>query len=276
MKELLHHYTSIESLALILETRKLRFTRLDLLDDQIESKYYGKYDLSNYIYVSCWTGNLDESIPQWQLYTPKMRGVRITFASRMFPMKNLFPSMPHDPRFDFLFTLDELVAEDYCIMPTYSRGYDNDFFVKDVEYLETENEILEKLGQVTKENSNGGIQIDSIRLFAKYKTKEWSFQNETRFVLCILPIHPGVVLEGKSPEERLEDALSACSSVIINQIPPKLTHFDMKLADSIVNNIQVTLGPKCSRAEEIIVKSLLKTYTSRGSSRISRLHGKIK
>lgn len=35
---LIHHYTSIESLAMILSTRKIRFNRLDRMDDLEEGR----------------------------------------------------------------------------------------------------------------------------------------------------------------------------------------------------------------------------------------------
>lgn len=35
---MIHHYTTIDNLALILESKRIRFTRLDLLDDIQEIK----------------------------------------------------------------------------------------------------------------------------------------------------------------------------------------------------------------------------------------------
>jgi len=84
---IIHHYTDITSLALILNSKKIRFTRLDKVDDITESKYYGHYNLSNYIFVSCWTYSEDESIPQWKMYTNNMKGVMISFPEDFFKKK---------------------------------------------------------------------------------------------------------------------------------------------------------------------------------------------
>lgn len=74
----IHHYTNIETLALILEDRTIRFNRLDRVDDISESKAFGKYDFGKFLFVCCWTDSNIESIPLWHMYTQKMRGVRIT------------------------------------------------------------------------------------------------------------------------------------------------------------------------------------------------------
>lgn len=72
------HYTSIDSLALILKNRTLRFTRLDRVDDLEEARVeQNRYDLSKFIFVSCWTENGEESIPLWKMYSGGAGGVRI-------------------------------------------------------------------------------------------------------------------------------------------------------------------------------------------------------
>ncbi len=52
----IHHYTSIENLALILKNKTIRFTRLDKVDDSEEAGLSCKnIQLSYYTFVSCWT-----------------------------------------------------------------------------------------------------------------------------------------------------------------------------------------------------------------------------
>ena len=75
---LIHHYTSIESLAMILSTRKIRFNRLDRMDDLEEGRVAAQgVPLGKYTYVSCWTEEQEESIPLWNMYAGKEMGVRI-------------------------------------------------------------------------------------------------------------------------------------------------------------------------------------------------------
>ena len=52
----IHHYTSIENLALILKNKTIRITRLDKVDDSEEAGLSCKnIQLSYYTFVSCWT-----------------------------------------------------------------------------------------------------------------------------------------------------------------------------------------------------------------------------
>src|SRR5699024_6492802 len=82
-----YHYTSIETLALILKSKKLRFTRLDLLDDRKEIngipplKHVG-------VYVSCWTEKREESLAQWSLYT-NMKGIRLEMEKEFYYIHEL-------------------------------------------------------------------------------------------------------------------------------------------------------------------------------------------
>lgn len=59
----LHHYTTIETLALILDSSKIRFNRLTNVDDIQEAELYGKYSVAPFLYVSCWTTSEVENIP---------------------------------------------------------------------------------------------------------------------------------------------------------------------------------------------------------------------
>ena len=87
----IHHYTNIETLALILSSRKLRFNRLDRVDDIREAQKHKGIDFGKYFFVSCWTYDQNESIPQWHMYTEKMSGVRISFPRLSIPKKDSSP-----------------------------------------------------------------------------------------------------------------------------------------------------------------------------------------
>lgn len=73
----LYHYTSIETLALILKNKTLCFNNLLNVDDSEEAETFDMGKFGKFVYVSCWTDDEQESIPLWNLYTPDMHGVRI-------------------------------------------------------------------------------------------------------------------------------------------------------------------------------------------------------
>ena len=82
----IYHYTSIDTLALILKNKTIKFNRLDNnLDDLVEGKITSKgVRLGHYGFVSCWTEESAESIPLWKLYTNNGIGVRIALEKDMF------------------------------------------------------------------------------------------------------------------------------------------------------------------------------------------------
>lgn len=46
----IYHYTTIETLALILESKSIKFSRLDMLDNKTESEPFSNFNPLNYIF----------------------------------------------------------------------------------------------------------------------------------------------------------------------------------------------------------------------------------
>lgn len=80
---IIHHYTSLQTLALILKNQTIRFNRLDLVDDASELDSIPDF-FRSYLFASCWTESEDESIPLWKMYTPNMQGVKISLPKKTF------------------------------------------------------------------------------------------------------------------------------------------------------------------------------------------------
>lgn len=68
MPQTLYHYTSLETLALILTNKSLCFNTLLNVDDIEEAETSDMGLFGKYVYVSCWTDEAQESIAMWQLY----------------------------------------------------------------------------------------------------------------------------------------------------------------------------------------------------------------
>ena len=80
----LYHYTSLDTLALILKNKTLCFNNLVNVDDMEEAQSEDMGEFGKFVYVSCWTADREESIPLWNLYTPDMHGVRIRLPEYPF------------------------------------------------------------------------------------------------------------------------------------------------------------------------------------------------
>ena len=75
--EYLYHYTSLETLALILKNRTIRFNSLDKMDDLQENETADLKNIGQFFYISSWTEDAAESIPMWNIYASLNSGIRI-------------------------------------------------------------------------------------------------------------------------------------------------------------------------------------------------------
>ena len=80
----LSHYTTLENVAFILESKSIRFKPLDTMDDLQESKSKGIRNAGQFIFVSSWTDEESENIPMWNMYADLKSGVRIALPVNPF------------------------------------------------------------------------------------------------------------------------------------------------------------------------------------------------
>src|SRR5690606_31427974 len=272
---MLSHYTTINTLALILKTRKMRFNRLDRVDDVSESSAFKDYDLSKYIFVSCWTKEDLESIPQWHMYTEAMQGVRISFGDRLFNYQPLDPSHPLIQQEGELLSpipFDSIFNDEYIIPTIFLNP---DYFERNVLYVPNPEEFYKDVvDKKEKENGLGELSIDMKNL-GVYKRDEWGFQKEIRFILFIfpgVPIPNGNLLDPKY----IVDLSNHMMHSIQNQIPPSINYFDVEIESSALDNMLVTMGPLCDDSHRIIVESLLSQFAPKAKLKESALKGTIR
>ena len=257
---MIYHYTTIETLALILKTKKIRFNRLDNVDDLKEISYFEETTLksfSKYCFISCWTNSQDESIPQWNMYADEMFGVRIGF--------------PED-----IFNLDSIstYGKNFMIIPSYKN---RDFFFKTVEYLDNpEKEYEDLIHYINKKNNEIELKIepDNFKKMAKFKNKAWDFQDEVRFFLMIFPFKQETD-KNLSKEEQEASQVQFLVTCIQNGIPAPINYFDVEIKENILDNIEVTIGPFVSDGNRTIIDLLLKEYTKHYNLKESIFKDKI-
>ena len=86
--EYLYHYTNIETLALILKNRTIRFNSLNNMDDLQEQETADLKNIGQFCYISSWTDDESESIPMWNMYASLNLGVRIKLRKNPFKVYN--------------------------------------------------------------------------------------------------------------------------------------------------------------------------------------------
>ena len=227
----IYHYTTIETLALILHNKTIRFSRLDTVDDPDE---YGfekdAHNPAKYTYVSCWTTNNKESIPQWVMYGNQKRGVRISFDSNLFEMEE-------KGRHKYIIQYKEQENNDYFIMPIIDNS-----LVRNISYVENVKSYYDNI--FANINGQTGINFNEVGC---YKSKDWEFQQECRFVIYAFP-------------KNIDGHMFSPSYIIKNNIYPKVRYIDLPIKESIINSIEIVLGPMSSTADRIIVESLCERY----------------
>ena len=274
--ERIFHYTSIDSLALILKSQKIRFSRLDGVDDSREAPTVHGIPFSKYFFVSCWTTERTESIPQWHLYTEKMTGVRIELPSYPFQDKLLEPptSWIDVKSYGTLtapINYNEIYGDSYMILP---MCLNRDHFAGSVEYIDDVERKYNEAVTIELTSGNNGklsIPLELVRM----KMKHWEFQSEYRFSFFVLPSFP-LPAEGPGAPDFYNNIANHCIQSLLKGRDPGVLFIDVDLKSSALSELVVTTGPLCSEGAKLCVESLVKEYAPLGRVQPSELEGSVR
>ncbi|WP_313376964.1 hypothetical protein [Chishuiella sp.] len=177
------HYTSIKSLALILESKKIRFTRLDSQDDLKEIEGLPE-NLKSYFFISCWTEDSEENLSLWSMYT-QMKGIRIEFPKEFYlkytHKEGDYGNWGYTKETTCPLSIDEIRTDNYLISNPF--WLEDGFYTKvvyDINYKE-----FKKNAVSHKENKT---IITHAKNLIRYKSPIWKFQNESRFYIIAKPL----------------------------------------------------------------------------------------
>ncbi len=245
MNEYLYHYTSIETLALILKNRTIRFNNLLNVDDPEEAETKDLGLSGKHCLVSCWTKSSENVIPMWNMYTPGMKGVRIKMKMNPFKQYTYNRGENH-------FTENVVSCIDYKGDYTKKVTIAAECpLMEEVLYTNDENLLHPQIRSQTGDETS--ISFEKI---GKYKRKYWAFQNEYRYIIRTAPWSMDEMEKVTTVEEltilydRLldKDNKQICDEIYLD------------LADDAFENMEILLAPKASDAEYIIVQALLEKY----------------
>lgn len=182
----LYHYTSLETLALILRYRTIRFSRLDMVDDPQEQRSADSQNLGKMKLVSCWTSSDEESIPMWREYAGAECGVRIQMKS--YPFKQYSVSTESLGRLSSEAVLNTPGGSYYGLHLPLDEFWDKKFHFREmagsvemlrkVQYTDDKSLLFPK---VIRNCENGWIEAD-LNALGIHKATAWSYQNEWRYV----------------------------------------------------------------------------------------------
>ena len=255
----LYHYASLDTLALILHNRTIRFSRLDKVDDPQEQRSADSQNFGKMKLVSCWTSSDEESIPMWREYAGAECGVRVQMKS--YPFKEYSVSteslskLSHDAvlnspggSFDGL----HLPIEDF-----WDRSYHFKEMARSVEMLHEVQYTNDKsllFPEVIRSCGNGWVEAD-LSALGIHKATAWSYQREWRYVLTAVPVGIASVIKGDV------EAVKRATEVILDRCDPEIPSFyDLIISDEAFSSMKIVASPKMTPGNRLILDALVKNY----------------
>lgn len=240
----LYQYTEIETLALILKNRCIKFNSLQNVDDLEEMEAEDMKDFGKYAFVSCWTSDEKENIALWNMYTERMKGVRI--------------KLPYDCLNDDCIEVKKQLAQagNKLLLVCQNLFAYSSFECFKVNYTDIKEELFPKVWEPEKDKEYPLV----LNRLGKNKSVQWSFQNEWRYIIYTQLnnwANNGEDIEiGRERLEKFKD------------IPEGIY---VPILDDAFEDMEIMLGPKTSTADEIIVKALVDKYNKNIKVRKSRI-----
>lgn len=267
----LYHYTSIETLALILKNKTICFNNLSNVDDLEEVSTNDMGNFGKYINVSCWTSDNEESIPLWNMYTPNMRGVRIRLPK--FPFKkyhfnkgeyNLSEDIDTYINLEWLYKVNcgGIVAQMPLLKEVQYTDHEEDLFpnVRNCNDIEGLKELIE-----TGECKGKTIQTSySYEKIGVYKRRNWRFQREWRYIISSSPMN---IKDRPTHEIQIE----TIKKIEDSRCPAPFDKIFLEIDDKYLEYLEVLIGPKTTDGDRIIIEALINQYAPKATLKASKL-----
>lgn len=270
--EYLYHYTNIETLALILKNRTIRFNSLNKMDDLQEQQTADLKNIGQFCYISSWTEDSTESIPMWNMYASLNLGVRIKLRKNPFKVYN--NTAESLSKAIVAPVNDESVGKPLqSIIPIaemFSKGFFSiqamtKEFLNKVEYTDDKEKLYPHL--LRQEGDGFSIALGEL---GKYKNLHWQFQNEWRYILTILPLNLNQPVEASFNNFQL-----IANKMRLGLEKQPFPYYDLYLSDEAFDEMEITLSPRISAGSKIIVENLVEKYNPSAIINESTLVGLI-
>ena len=267
--EYLYHYTSIESLALILKNRTIRLNPLDKMDDLQEQKTADVENLGKFVFVSSWTDDAKESIPMWKMYTDLTSGVRIKLRKNPFlwhgtkgaDLEHVLGIPARDERsrsnhVNTFLDLSDLFNNGY-----FSPQAWNGEILTQVTYTNDIEKLEPKVAYVDDE----AIHLKT-GVLGKYKNLHWDFQHEWRYIMYFISLNLKVGIE----DSQKLLAITAKKMLEGKESPP-FRFYDLTLDPCWFAEMEVTCSPQMTAGNRIILETLVEKYNPTATIKESEL-----
>ena len=267
----LYHYTSLDTLALILKNKTICFNNLLNVDDIEEAETEDMGSFGRYIYVSCWTSLNEESIPFWNMYTPSMHGVRIRLKELPFRSYHYSTGEYH-----FTVDCDSYIDYQWLCSDNKARITSDQPLSLAIDYTDDETllhptirtESTPGLARMIAEGgrlpANGTVRYN-IKQLGRHKRRVWEFQNEWRYLISLAPVG----MNESIPNTNIN--FEAIRRIEDPEMQPPYERIFLRLADDAFDDLEVVFGPRMTDAEQIMAEALLELYAPQAKRRKSTL-----
>lgn len=226
---MLYHYTSLEALLHIINSREFRLSHISLLNDPLEYERLDPF-IRDKIFVACFNHIRQDAIPLWEMYANGPYGLRIAI-----PQKYL--SFFHDPM-QYAVEIDGKhrslkFVDNWSIWDTSILNviYDNNFgkYHYNPKYL-----------------GDDGPDTPQPNAVGHLKKKCWQFEKETRVRVGLKYNGLGVKLTGTEFE----------------YFAPPFKYIYCKIPNATLQNMQIMFSPMMSEIVVNLIKREIKTLVA--------------
>jgi hypothetical protein len=248
----LYHYTSVETLGLILANQTLRFGRLDGVNDPEEATSQDLPFASQLVFTSSWTAQSRESLPMWSMYTD-LAGVRISLPNNPFRGRDVPLVYEKGGAMQTFEGQVSLTREDGGWKTSSSMvfGPNKIYYTDDHSYRNG--------SCLLSERGAWSVQLHDLGMV---KNTYWAYEDEWRFKIIAAPFE--VQLEEPTPlSHPIYDVV---------RFPVREKWLDVPLDPTCLSQIEVLLGPKVNQTQRQLVEALLAAHAPHGSLSRSKIN----
>jgi len=236
---MLYHYTTINTLGLILKQKKIKFSRLDLINDPLDGFSSKFLESKKIAYISCFTKRKDDSIPMWSLYTKGFRGVRIGFPD------NLFGNVEQN-RFGLKIRASK--QNPLNQKTPFIAGPEDIIYKKNIN--EIDHELLQEIENPKVKHLGKAMKFNPF-IIGKYKLDDWKFEEESRFIIHAIDYGFVSRIDSGAFDRRLND--------IYSKIEENGKEIFINFNEEILSEVEILMGPKTNESDRIIIEALVST-----------------
>lgn len=247
----LYHYTTLETLQIILKNENVRFKRIDLMNDPYEGHLDSYKNSKKYVFSSSWTAQPLDEIPMWKMYNG-LKGVRLRMPVDLFSFgKNMtVAKMSRSNNFliksklnkDYSIELEEPM--EFKSQKIKEFNINSVYGPTEINYVNSVEKILEDIISKNPSVKNFDLFEINLNLIGQKKINFWSFEKEFRFRVFL---QNSVMMAGS--DSVLRDTL--------DNHKIKTEYIDINFTKKSLDNVEILLGPKAVNKDKLTIEKIL-------------------